>query len=198
MTGFGRSGQWFAMQHWDVVPDLMTMAKGLTSAYVPLGGVAVSSRIAEALEKEMLYCGLTYSCHPLSCATAYEVIGVYREERLVENSRNLGKVLKAELEQMQRRHACVGDVRGLGLFACMELVKNRETRAPLVPYNAKGEEAALTKKIGGMLASKGVIAPLRWMFLPITPPLCITEDELKQGLAVVDEVLTEVDTMVEE
>ena len=197
MTGFGRSGQWFAMEHWDVVPDLMTMAKGLTSAYVPLGGVALSNKIAEELEKEMLYCGLTYSCHPLSCATAHAVLGVYQQEGLVENSRNLGKVLKAELEQMQQRHPCVGDVRGLGLFACMELVKNRETKTPLVPYNAKGEAAALTKKISGMLVSKGVIAPLRWMFLPITPPLCITEDELKQGLAVVDEVLADVDTMVE-
>jgi len=140
---------------------------------------------------------LTYSCHPLSCATAQAVLGVYQQEGLVENSRSLGKILMAELEQMQQRHPCVGDVRGLGLFACLELVKNRETKTPLVPYNAKGEAAALTKKISAMLVSKGVIAPLRWMFLSITPPLCITEDELKKGLAVVDEVLAEVDTMVD-
>jgi taurine--2-oxoglutarate transaminase len=196
MTGFGRSGRWFGMEHWDVVPDLMTMAKGLTSAYAPLGGVAISNRLAEALEKEMLYCGLTYSCHPLSCATADAVIGVYQDENLVENSRSLGEILKTQLEKMQQRHPCIGDVRALGLFACLELVKNRETKEPLIPYNARGEAATLSKKISTLLASKGVCAPLRWMFLSISPPLCITEEELKNGLVVIDEVLGEVDKMV--
>jgi len=198
MTGFGRTGRWFGMEHWDINADIMTMAKGLTSAYIPLGGVAISKKVADKLEKEMLYCGLTYAGHPLSCATAHAAIGVYQQEGLMENSRDLGKVLHAELEQMQQRHPCIGDVRCKGLFACLELVKNRETKEPIAPYNAKGEAAALTKKITGMLAAKGVVAPLRWMFLPISPPLCITEEELKQGLAVVDEVLGEVDAMVEE
>jgi len=198
MTGFGRSGRWFAMEHWDVVPDIMTMAKGLTSAYVPLGCVAVSDKVAKKIAKEYLHCGLTYSGHPLSCAAACAVIDVYQEDRLVENSGNLGKYLEIELRRLQQRHACVGDVRCKGLFACLELVKNRRTRQPLVPYNAKGAAAKPTGQVSRMLMSRGVYAPLRWMFLPISPPLCIDKDELNKGICVVDEVLGEVDALIDE
>jgi len=112
MTGFGRTGKWFAMQHWDVVPDMITMAKGMTSGYLPLGAVAVSEKIAAALEKEMLYCGLTYSGHPLLCAAAQATLRVYKEENLVENSRRLGEILHGELKRMQERHTCIGEVPG--------------------------------------------------------------------------------------
>lgn len=195
MTGFGRSGEWFAVQHWDVVPDMITMAKGMTSAYVPLGAVAVSDRISAVLEKEMLYCGLTYSAHPLLCAAAQATLEVYKEDHLVENSRRLGEMLGTELVELQQRHACIGDVRCRGLFACLELVKNRETKEPLVPYNAKGKDAAPAKEISRRLMQKGVYTPMRWMFLSISPPLSISEKEIRQGLSVVDEVLGYADSL---
>ncbi len=197
MTGFGRSGKWFAVQHWDVVPDLMTMAKGMTSAYVPLGAVAISRQISDALDQQMLYCGLTYSAHPLLCATAQAALEVYRQENLVENSRRLGQVLADELNHMAKRHPCIGDVRCLGLFACLELVKNKNTKVPLVPYDAKGEEAQPSKEISKRLMQKGVYTPMRWMFLSISPPLSITEEQLRQGLTVVDDVLDSADSLTE-
>lgn len=197
MTAFGRSGRWFGVEHWDLQPDMMTLAKGLTSAYAPLGCVALSDKVASVLEKQMLYCVLSYSSHPLSCATAYAAIGAYRDEGMVDNSRVLGRVLHQELLQLQDKHPCVGDVRCLGLFSCLELVKNRETKKPLVPYNARGEAGSLSKQLSQKLVAKGVSAPLRWMFLPICPPLCITEQELKWGLSVVDEVLSEADALME-
>ncbi len=197
MTGFGRSGRWFAVQHWDVVPDMITMAKGMTSAYVPLGAVALSRKVSAVLEREMLYCGLTYSAHPLLCATAHATLEVYKEENLVENSRRLGDILSSELSQMQERHPCIGDVRCLGLFGCIELVKNRKTKEPLVPYNAKGKKAQASKEITKRLMKKGVYTPMRWMFLSISPPLSISEDELRQGLAVIDDVLGYADSLTE-
>ncbi len=195
MTGFGRSGKWFAVQHWDVVPDMITMAKGMTSAYVPLGAVALSKKVSTALEQDMLYCGLTYSAHPLLCATAHATLKVYKTENLVENSRILGEILESELGKMQARHPCIGDVRCLGLFGCIELVRNRKTKEPLVPYNAKGKEALPSKEITKRLLQNGVYTPMRWMFLSISPPLSISEDELRQGLAVIDDVLEYADSL---
>lgn len=193
MTGFGRTGQWFGVDHWQVVPDLITMAKGLTSAYVPLGAVGLSRRISDALDTRMLYCGLTYSGHPLACAAGLATLEALEQDGLIERSRRLGQVLKAALEDMQSRHACIGDVRGLGLFACLELVKDRTTKEPLVPYNATGRQAAMSKEISRRLKEKGVYTPMRWMFLSISPPLSISETQLCDGLAVIDEVLGEVD-----
>jgi taurine--2-oxoglutarate transaminase len=174
---------------------MITMAKGMTSAYVPLGAVALSQEIGDTLEKEMLYCGLTYNGHPLLCATAQATLQVYKEENLVENSRRLGEVLKAELTTMQDRHPSVGDVRCLGLFGCLELVKDRKTREPLVPYNAKGKQAMPSKEISKRLMQNGVYSPMRWMFLSVSPPLSITEEELRHGLEVVDQVLDYADSL---
>jgi taurine--2-oxoglutarate transaminase len=195
MTGFGRSGKWFAVQHWGVVPDMITMAKGMTSAYLPMGAVALSQKIGAVLEKEMLYCGLTYSGHPLLCATAQATLQVYKEEDLVENSRRLGEVLKAELTKMQDRHPSVGDVRCLGLFGCLELVKDGKTKEPLVPYNAKGKQAVPSKEISKLLMQNGVYSPMRWMFLSVSPPLSITEEELRQGLEVIEQAIDYADSL---
>nr|NIO07715.1 aminotransferase class III-fold pyridoxal phosphate-dependent enzyme [Deltaproteobacteria bacterium]NIS83239.1 aminotransferase class III-fold pyridoxal phosphate-dependent enzyme [Anaerolineales bacterium] len=197
MAGFGRTGEWFAVQNWDVVPDIITMAKGLTSSYIPMGAVAISEKVARALSKEMLYCGLTYSGHPVSCAAAVATLEVYREEKLIENSRTLGRVLKREFERIKERHPSVGDARSIGLFGCLELVKNRKTKEPLVPYNAMGEAAAITKEINRRLMAKRVYAPARWMLMFVAPPLSITEDQLREGLSVTDEVLDWVDTLTE-
>ena len=197
MTGFGRTGKWFGVQHWDVLPDMMTMAKGLTSAYIPLGAVAVSDKICEVLEKEMLSCGLTYSAHPLCCATASATIEVYKEENLIENSWAMGKILESELRKLKLKHACVGDVRSIGLFATIELVKNKKTKEPLVPYNASGKVGKFAKEISDRLMSKGLYTLIRWMFLSIAPPLSINEEQLRQGLTIIDEVLDFVDTLTE-
>jgi taurine--2-oxoglutarate transaminase len=197
MTGFGRTGRWFGVEHWDVVPDIMTMAKGLTSAYVPLGAVAISQKIGSELENKMLYCGLTYNAHPLCCAAAVATIDVYKEENLIENSQVMGEILKSELQKLKEKHICVGDVRSIGLFASIELVKNKKTKEPLAPYNATGEAAKIAKEISARLMSKGLFTLVRWMFLSIAPPLSIKEDQLRQGLRIIDEVLDFVDTLTE-
>jgi taurine--2-oxoglutarate transaminase len=197
MSGFGRTGEWFAIQNWNVVPDLITMAKGLTSAYIPLGGVAMAKKVSDALDQEMLYCGLTYNAHPLSCAAAIASLEVYKEEKLIENARAMGKILKTELERLKEKHACVGDARAIGLFSCLELVKNKKTKEPLSPYNAMGKAAANSTEILKRLMAGGLFTFVRWMFLFVVPPLCINEDQLREGLAIIDEVLDYADTLTE-
>ncbi len=197
MAGFGRTGEWFGIQNWDVVPDLITMAKGLTSAYIPLGAVAMSKEISDSLDQEMLYCGLTYNAHPLSCAAAIATLEVYKEEKLIENARAMGKILKTELERLKEKHACVGDARAIGLFSCLELVKNKKTKEPLSPYNAMGKAAENSTQILKRLMERGLFTFVRWMFLFIVPPLPINEDQLREGLSIIDEVLDYADTLTE-
>ena len=197
MTGFGRTGKWFGIQNWDVVPDLITMAKGLTSAYIPLGAVALSKKVSNVLDEEMLYCGLTYTAHPLSCAAASATIEVYKEEELIENALTMGEILKTELEKLKEKHACVGDARSIGLFSCLELVKNKKTKEPLSPYNAMGKAAENSKEIFKRLMARGLFASVRAMFLFIVQPLSIHEDQLREGLSIIDEVLDYADTLTE-
>ena len=197
MSGFGRTGKWFAIEHWDVAPDIMTMAKGLTSAYIPLGAVAVSPKVSDVIDKEVLYCGLTYGAHPLSCAAACAAIEVYREENLIENARDMGAILKTELKRFKEKHASVGDVRAIGLFSCIELVKNKRTKEPLSPYNAMGKAAENSTAIFKRLMAKGLFTFVRWMFLFIVPPLSINEAQLREGLSIIDEVLDYADTLTE-
>jgi len=195
MAGFGRTGRWFAMQHWDVVPDLMTMAKGMTSAYLPLGAVAISEKISKTLDKEMIYCGLTYSAHPVCCAAAYATLEVYKEQNLIENAFAMGKILKTELEKIKNRHACVGDVRSIGLFGCLELVKNRNTKEPINPKQ-------YSKEISKRLMARGLYCPVGSMqpimFIEIVPPLIINEDQLREGLEIIDKVLGYADTLTDD
>jgi len=197
MSGFGRTGKWFAIEHWDVVPDIMTMAKGLTSAYIPLGAVAVSPKVSDVIDKEVLYCGLTYGAHPLSCAAACAAIEVYKEENLIENARDMGAILKTELKRFKEKHASVGDVRAIGLFSCIELVKNKRTKEPLSPYNAMGKAAENSTAIFKRLMAKGLFTFVRWMFLFVAPPLSINEAQLREGLSIIDEVLDYADTLTE-
>ena len=197
MSGFGRTGKWFAIEHWDVAPDIMTMAKGLTSAYIPLGAVAVSPKVSDVIDKEVLYGGLTYGAHPLSCAAACAAIEVYREENLIENARDMGAILKTELKRFKEKHASVGDVRAIGLFSCIELVKNKRTKEPLSPYNAMGKAAENSTAIFKRLMAKGLFTFVRWMFLFIAPPLSINEAQLREGLSIIDEVLDYADTLTE-
>jgi len=195
MSGFGRTGKWFAVENWNVVPDLITMAKGLTSGYVPLGAIAISQRIMGALDKQMLYAGLTYNAHPLACGAAIATLQVYRDDRLMENTLAMEKVVRKELEAMNARHPSVGDVRGIGLFWAIELVKDKKTREPLVKWNAAGAEGAQSREINRRLLEGGVYTTVRWNFLFVVPPLCIKEDELREGLTVIDKVLDYADTL---
>jgi taurine--2-oxoglutarate transaminase len=197
MSGFGRTGRWFAVEHWGVQPDIMTLAKGLTSSYIPLGATMVSAQIAEYFNDKPLYAGLTYNAHPVGCAAAIACINVYKEDRLVENAAAMGEILKVELERLKERHPSVGDVRAIGLFSLVELVKNRRTREPLVPYNPPASAMGLPNKLNAFFRANGLFTFVRWHTFFVNPPLCISEQQLREGLAIMDRGLELVDAEVE-
>jgi taurine---2-oxoglutarate transaminase len=187
MTGWGRTGKWFGVDNWNVVPDIMTMAKGVTQGYVPLGGVVVNEKIAKFFDDNMLWCGLTYSGHPLACATGVATVKVYEDENLIHNAAQMGEKFKARLLELKDKHPSIGDVRSIGLFAAIELVKDRETREPLAPWN--GPDPGIMGQISGCLKEKGVYVYPRWNYLFLAPPIAINDEELKFGLDAVDECL---------
>ena len=189
MAGFGRTGKWFAADHWQVVPDIMTIAKGLTSSYLPLGGVVMRRKVASYFDDHFFYGGLTYSAHPMSCAAAIATLRVYQEDRLIENAARLGLVLARELEKLKQKHPSVGDVRSIGLFSILELVKDRNTREPLVPYNPRPVQMQPMNQINKFFRENGLYTFVRWNTFFVNPPLCITEEHLMEGLAVVDRAL---------
>jgi taurine--2-oxoglutarate transaminase len=189
MSGFGRTGQWFAANHWNVVPDIMTIAKGLTSSALPLGGVVMSDRIASYFDDHLFYGGLTYNSHPMSCAAAIATLKVYVEDRLIENADRLGRVLSRELAKLKEKHPAVGDGRSIGLFSIVELVKNRGTREPLAPYNARPDQMATMNRLNAFFRENGLYTLIRWNNFFVNPPLCITEEQLLEGLSVVDKGL---------
>jgi len=195
MTGFGRTGAWFAAQHWDVVPDIMTLSKAINSGVLPLGAVMITDRLAEHFQENILYAGLTQFGNPLACAAGVAAIEVYEEEGMIENSRRLGLFLLERLEEIKAQHPSVGDVRGLGLFAAIELVKNKETREPLIPWTVEYYEKKhpLTGQLLGKLKQEGLYTYMRWNILMICPPLCITQEQLAWGLDKIDQALTLVD-----
>lgn len=194
MSGFGRTGEWFGIDHWDVTPDIMVVAKGLTAGYVPLGAVVVSKAIAEHFETRPLPLGLTYSGHPVSMAAGVAAIEVYKEEKLVQNARAMGVLLKEGLEELQARHISVGDVRSIGLFAVIELVKDKESKEPLAPWNAKPHEMGVMAQVPGALRERGMYTFSKWNWIFVVPPLCISETELNDGLRILDQVLGITDT----
>jgi taurine--2-oxoglutarate transaminase len=194
MAGFGRTGEWFAADHFGVVPDLMTFAKGVNSGYVPLGGVAISGKIAQTFGKRPYPGGLTYSGHPLACAAAVATINVMAEEGIVDNARRLGaEVVEPGLRALAERHPSVGDVRGTGMFWAVELVKNRETREPLVPYNATGEANAPMAAFAAAAKAHGLWPFVNMNRTHVVPPLTITEAELKEGFQALDAALSVAD-----
>ena len=190
MTGFGRTGRWFAAEHWGVVPDMITFAKGVTSGYVPLGGVLVHERVARYFDDKVLWGGLTYSGHPLACAAGLATLEVYEQEGLIERAARMEPVLRGRLEALARRHPIVGDVRGKGLFFGVELVKDRATREPWVPWN--NPSPGPMGQLLSVLMAKGVYVYGRWNMLFIAPPLTITEEELDFGVRALEEALSEV------
>ncbi|HWE63726.1 MAG TPA: aminotransferase class III-fold pyridoxal phosphate-dependent enzyme [Chloroflexota bacterium] len=196
MCGFGRTGRWFACEHWDVTPDLLTLAKGINSGYVPLGAVVLSRPIAEWYQDRPFWGGLTYSGHPLACAAAVATIEAYRDEGIVENAARQGAFLKGALSALQERHPSIGEVRGLGLFWGLELVKDRATREPLVPFNAAGPALGPVSALQKRAMDLGLFLFTHWNVVVIAPPLTITEAELREGLAVLDQCLALADAEV--
>ncbi len=190
MSGFGRTGKWLSTQHYGIKPDIVTSAKGLTSGYMPLGAVIVSKQIADFFEDHMLWGGLTYSGHPVSCAAAVANLSVYEEEHLFENTQEQGRYLGERLEAMRKKYACVGDVRYIGLFSVLELVKDKATKEPLAPFNGTSPEM---QKLAAYLKSKHIYAFSRFNRLWVCPPLVINREELKYGLDVIEEGLALVD-----
>lgn len=193
MSGFGRTGEWFAVNHWKVVPDLMTMAKGLTSSYVPLGAVGMRRRIADHFQNNVYYGGLTYNSHPLGCAAALATIQVYEEDHLIENAKRMGAVMAELLKDLQARHPSVGAVRSIGLFGIVELIRNRRTKEPLAPFNGTSEEM---QALGRFFRQEGLYTFVRWNVFYTNPPLCITEQQLREGFAIIDRALAITDRAV--
>jgi len=193
MAGFGRTGRWFAIEHWNVVPDLITMAKGLTSAYVPLGAVGMRQKIADHFKDKVFYGGLTYGNHPVACATALATIAVYEEDRLIENAQRMGDLMTRLMREMSDKHPCVGATRNIGLFGIFELVKSRETMEPLAPFNGSSPEMAA---LGKEFRARGLYTIVRWNTFFTNPPLCINEAELREGFTAIDGALSVVDRML--
>jgi len=193
MAGFGRTGEWFAINHWNVVPDLITMAKGLTSAYVQLGAVGIRQTIADSFKDKPFPGGLTYSSHPLACATALATIAVYEEDGLIERTRRMGAVMADLLADLATRHPSVGAVRSIGLFGIVELVNDRKTRAPMAPFNGTSPEMAA---LGQFFRQEGLYTFVRWNYFFTNPPLSITEAELREAFGIIDRGLAIVDQAV--
>lgn len=190
MAGFGRCGEWFAVDHWGVTPDLIAFAKGVNSGYVPLGGVIMSDRVAATFAERPYPGGLTYSGHPLACASAVASIGIFREEGVIEHARALGEdVIGPELRALAEKHPSVGEVRGLGVFWALELVRNRETREPLVPFNAAGADAAPMNEFAAACKQRGLWPFTHFNRTHVVPPCTTSADEVREGLAILDEAL---------
>ncbi len=190
MAGFGRTGKWFAVEHWDVVPDIITLAKGINSGYVPLGAMVISQALADWVRDKPFAGGLTYSGHPLACAAGVASIEAFREEGIVEHAAALDGEFRAGLNALADKHPSIGEVRGLGCFWGLELVKNRETREPLVPFNGSGEAAAPVARLAKAALDRGLYLMTHWNVIMVCPPITITSEELAEGLAILDDVLS--------
>ena len=193
MSGFGRTGRWFAVDNWSVVPDIITIAKGLTSSYLPLGAVGVRPQIAEAFEKKVYYGGLTYYSHPISVAAAIATIGVYEEDGLIENARRMGEKMREHHLALAARHPSVGSIRNIGLFGIIELVRSHEPWTPLASFNGTSDEM---KAVAKSLRDQGLFTMFHWNGIHTNPPLCITEDQLAEGFAMIDRALEIADEAV--
>jgi len=193
MSGFGRTGAWFAVDHWGVVPDLITMAKGLTSSYIPLGAVGLRRALADYFTNKPFPGGLTYSSHPVACAAALATIAVYEQDGLIAKAKQTGELLRSLHADLATRHPSVGATRSIGLFGVIELVRNRRTREPMAPFNGSSPEMGA---LSAFFREQGLFTFVRWNYFFTNPPLCITEPELREGVEIIDRGLDITDRAV--
>jgi len=189
MSGFGRTGKMFGIDHHEVTPDIMCLAKGLTSGYLPLGATVVTDKIANYFNDVPMTIGLTYSAHPVLCAAALENLRIIEEENLVEQASETGKYLEAEVEKLKSRHPSIGDFRNTGLLGCIELVKNRETKEPITPWNASANEMEVTNKMAAKIRELGMFTFVRWNWIFIAPPLNVSKEEIDEGLEIISQAI---------
>ncbi|MGL2994743.1 aminotransferase class III-fold pyridoxal phosphate-dependent enzyme [Flavobacterium sp. TSSA_36] len=198
MSGFGRTGKWFGFENHDIIPDMVCMAKGLTSSYLPLGCLMVSDRIAEKFENTPMMIGLTYNAHPVALAAALAVINIYEEDQLIEKTRQRGAYLEQKIEMLRSKHPSMGTFRNTGLLGCLDVLKNKNTGELIAPYNGSGDELKVTNLIAAQLREAGLYTFVRWGYIFIAPPLCISEAEIDEGLAIISKALTIADAHLED
>lgn len=190
MSGFGRTGKWFGFENHGIVPDMIAMAKGLTCGYLPFGCLMVSDKIAAKYDDTVLSLGLTYSAHPVSCAAALETLKIYEDDGLIENCAAMGRYVEQQVEKLKEKHRSIGDFRNTGLLGCIELVKNRRTKEPMAPFNAKPDEMAVMNKVAAKIKELGMYTFVRWSYIFIAPPLCVTKEQIDEGLAIISEAIS--------
>ena len=196
MSGFGRTGKWFGFENHGIVPDMIAMAKGLTSGYLPFGCLMVSDIIAAKYDEAMLPLGLTYSAHPVACAAALQTLKIYEDDKLINNADVMGSYIQEQVELLKEQHPSIGDFRNTGLLGCIELVKNKITKEPMAPFNAKPDEMAIMNKVAAKIKYLGMYTFVRWSYIFIAPPLCVTKEEVDEGLAIISQALTIADDFV--
>lgn len=189
MSGFGRTGKWFGFEHHGAVPDMVCMAKGITSGYLPFGCLMVTDAIAAKYDNDPLMIGLTYSAHATACAAALEVIKIYETDNLIENASKMGAYVNTCVENLKKIHPSIGDFRNTGLLGCIEVVKNRKTKEPMAPYNAPASAMKVMNQVGAKLKELGMYTFVRWNYIFIAPPLTVTEDQIDEGMAMISEAL---------
>lgn len=190
MSGFGRTGKWFGVDHHGVVPDILCMAKGITSGYIPLGGMIVNEDIAHQFDNKPLMQGLTYSAHAVACAAANAVIEIYTEENMIENAAAMGSYMEQKVEKLKDKHPSIGDFRTTGLLGCIEFVKNRKTKEPMAPWNATAGEMEIMNKVNAKLLELGLFTFVRWNYIFTCPPMCVTKDEMDEGLDIISNAIS--------
>lgn len=189
MSGFGRTGKWFGVDNAGIAPDMIATAKGINSGYLPFGALIVSDAIAKHFDDKVLWLGLTYAAHPVACASALATLQVYEEDNLVENAAAMGRYMEQQVAKMKQLHPSIGDFRNTGLLGCIELVKNRHTKEPIAPFNAKPHEMTIMNKVAAKIKELGMFTFVRWNYIFTAPPLCVTKDEIDEGLAIISEAI---------
>jgi taurine--2-oxoglutarate transaminase len=195
MSGFGRTGKWWGVDNFGVAPDMIATAKGITAGYVPLGALIVSDKIAQHYEDNVLWLGLTYSAHPVSLAAALETLQVYEDENLLDKAAKMGKYIERQVARLMKKHPSIGDFRNTGLLGCLELVKNRQTKEPTAPFNAKPSDMTVMNQVAAKLKDLGIYTFVRWNYVFIAPPLSINRAQVDEGLAMISEALEIADTV---
>lgn len=196
MSGFGRTGKWFGVDHHGVVPDIMCFAKGLTCGYIPLGGMIIKEEIINKFNDKPLPLGLTYSGHAVACAAANEVLKIYDDENLISNAAAIGKHMEARVEKMKEKHPSIGDYRNTGLLGCIEIVKNRKSKEPMAPWNATADEMVIMNKVNAKLLELGLFTFVRWNYIFTAPPLCINKDQMDEALDIISKAISIADEAV--